>query len=102
MAYLRINEIKNTDDSVDSNEIEVANDIIEALLITRKVTIPGSRAFGLSQVFVNMPAPDAVNMITVELAEAMDEYIPTLELQDIKATNDTDGTLALDIYIGRR
>ena len=83
MAYLRINEIKSTDDSIDSDEIEMANDIIEALLITRKVTIPGSRAF-------------------VELAEAMDEYIPTLELQDVSATTDTDGTLALDIRIGRR
>ena len=36
MAYLRINEIKSTDDSIDSDEIEMANDIIEALLITRK------------------------------------------------------------------
>ena len=102
MAYLRINEIKSTDNSIDSDEIEMANDIIEALLITRKVTIPGSRAFGLSHVFVDMPAPDAVNMITVELAEATDEYIPTLELQDVSATTDTDGTLALDIRIGRR
>lgn len=102
MAYLRINEIKSTDDSIDSDEIEMANDIIEALLITRKVTIPGSRAFGLSHIFVDMPAPDAVNMITVELAEAMDEYIPTLELQDIKGTQDEEGVLELDIYLGRR
>jgi len=102
VAYLRINQITSTDDSIDSDEIEVANDIIEALLITRKRTIPGSRAFGLSQMFIDMPAPDAINMITVELAEAMDEYIPTLEIQDVKGTNDTDGTLALDIYIGRR
>lgn len=102
MAYLRINEIKSTDDSIDSDEIEMANDIIEALLITRKVTIPGSRAFGLSHVFVDMPAPDAINMITVELAEAMDEYIPSLELQNIKGTQDEEGVLELDIYLGRR
>lgn len=102
MAFIRINQIKDADGSIEPDELELANDIIEALLITRKVTIPGSRAFGLSHVFVDMPAPDAVNMITVELAEAMDEYIPTLELQDVSATTDTDGTLALDIRIGRR
>lgn len=102
MAFIRINQIKDADGSIEPDELELANDIIEALLITRKVTIPGSRAFGLSHVFVDMPAPDAVNMITVELAEAMDEYIPTLELQDVSATTDTDGTLALDIRIGGR
>lgn len=49
-----------------------------------------------------MPGPDAINMITVELAEAMDEYIPSLELQDVKGTQDEEGVLELDIYIGRR
>lgn len=102
MAYLRINQIKDADGSIEPEELDLANDIIESIMITRKGSIPGSRGFGLSQIFVDMPAPDAINMITVELAEAMDEYLPELELQDIKGNQDSDGVLALDIYIGRR
>ena len=78
MAFIRINQIKDADGSIEPDELELANDIIEA------------------------PGPDAINMITVELAEAMDEYIPSLELQDIKGTQDEEGVLELDIYLGRR
>ena len=102
MAFIRINQIKDADGTIEPDELELANDIIEAMMITRKGSIPGSRGYGLTQIFIDMPGPDAINMITVELAEAMDEYIPTLELQDVSATTDTDGTLALDIRIGRR
>lgn len=102
MAFLRINQIKDVDGSIEPDELELANDIIEAMLITRKGSIPGSRGFGLTQIFVDMSGPDAINMITVELAEAMTEYIPSLELQDVKGTQDIEGVLSLDIYIGRR
>lgn len=102
MAYLRINEITNTDGDIELEDLEKANDIIEAMMITREGSIPGSRGFGLSQIFLDMPAPDAINMIAVELASKMDEYLPDLELQDIKESTDTDGTLALSFYIGRR
>ena len=102
MAFIRINQIKDADGSIEPDELELANDIIESMLITRKGSIPGSRGFGLTQIFIDMPGPDAINMITVELAEAMDEYIPSLELQDVKGTQDEEGVLELDIYIGRR
>lgn len=81
MAFIRINQIKDADGSIEPDELELANDIIEAMMITRKGSIPGSRGYGLTQIFIDMPGPDAINMITVELAEAMDEYIPGLELQ---------------------
>ena len=112
MAFIRINQIKDADGSIEPDELELANDIIEAMMITRKGSIPGSRGYGLTQIFIDMPGrekgmypmpgPDAINMITVELAEAMDEYIPSLELQDIKGTQDEEGVLELDIYLGRR
>ena len=102
MAFIRINQIKDADGSIEPDELELANDIIEAMMITRKGSIPGSRGYGLAQIFIDMPGPDAINMITVELAAAMDEYIPSLELQDIKGTQDEEGVLELDIYLGRR
>lgn len=102
MAFIRINQTKDADGSIEPDELELANDIIEAMMITRKGSIPGSRGYGLTQIFIDMPGPDAINMITVELAEAMDEYIPSLELQDIKGTQDEEGVLELDIYLGRR
>ena len=97
MAFIRINQIKDADGSIEPDELELANDIIEAMMITRKGSIPGSRGYGLTQIFIDMPGPDAINMITVELAEAMDEYIPSLELQDIKGTQDEEGVLELDV-----
>ena len=96
MAFIRINQIKDADGSIEPDELELA------MMITRKGSIPGSRGYGLTQIFIDMPGPDAINMITVELAEAMDEYIPSLELQDIKGTQDEEGVLELDIYLGRR
>ena len=40
-------------------------------------------------------------MITVELAEAMDEYIPSLELQDIKGTQDEEERAGAEYSLGR-
>lgn len=102
MSYLRLNQLIDADGEVDSDDLDKANDIIESLLITRENSIPGSRAFGLSQLFVGMPVPDAINMISVELAEKMDIYLPDCELHDIKSEIDDDQTIALNIYIGRR
>ena len=36
MAFIRINQIKDADGSIEPDEMELANDIIEAMLITRK------------------------------------------------------------------
>ncbi len=101
MGYVRINEIHN-DGSIDIDEVDRINDTIEAMLITRELSIPGSRGFGLSQDFIDMPVPDAINMITVELMDKMDEYMPEVELQDIKGESDIYGNVVLDIYVGRR
>ena len=101
MGYVRINEIHN-DGSIDIDEVGRINDTIEAMLITRELSIPGSRGFGLSHGFIDMPVPDAINMITVELMDKMDEYMPEVELQDIKGESDIYGNVVLDIYVGRR
>ena len=36
MAFIRINQIKDADGSIEREELELANDIIEAVMITRK------------------------------------------------------------------
>lgn len=36
MAFIRINQIKDADGSIEPDELELANDIIEAMMITRK------------------------------------------------------------------
>ena len=48
MAFIRINQIKDADGSIEPDELELANDIIEAMMITRKGSIPGSRGYGSS------------------------------------------------------
>ena len=54
MAFIRINQIKDADGSIEPDELELANDIIEAMMITRKGSIPGSRGYGLTQIFIDM------------------------------------------------
>ena len=54
MAFIRINQIKDADGSIEPDELELANDIIESMLITRKGSIPGSRGFGLTQIFIDI------------------------------------------------
>ena len=34
MAFIRINQIKDADGSIEPDELELANDIIEAMMIT--------------------------------------------------------------------
>ena len=39
MAFMRINQIKDADGSIEPDELELANDIIESMLIARKGSI---------------------------------------------------------------
>lgn len=40
MAFIRINQIKDADGSIEPDELELANDIIEAMMITKKRIYP--------------------------------------------------------------
>lgn len=103
MPYLTLTEIIDSDGVIDEDRLQTIDDIIQALLITRRGTIPGSRSFGLSGTFIDANNPDAVNIIAVDLSEALAVYAPEIDIDRVELTEaDTDGTMGLKVYIEGR
>lgn len=100
MAYVRIDQIVDVEGNIKPARLQTINDIIEALLVTRQGTIPGSRGYGLSQDFIDMSPPKAANLIAVELSAALKKYVPEIRVDRVAATLEDSGTMALSIYIG--
>lgn len=72
---------------------------IKALLLTREGTVPGSRSFGLGFEFFDRPAPDAINLLALELAEKMPVYTPDVEASGVEGSITVDGSLNIKIHI---
>lgn len=102
MAYMSLERIIDIDGEIDSERLEKIDQIIRALLITRKGTIPGSRSFGLPGQFVDAPEPEAANMVAVGLAEALTEYAPEVSVDRVEINGQVDGSLGLKVYVGGR
>lgn len=101
MAYMTLQEIIDSDGVLDEGRMETIDQIVQAILITRRGTIPGSRSFGLPGQFVDSPDPAAINLLAVDLAEQIAKYAPEVQLEKVEPTETgADGTLGLKIYIG--
>lgn len=101
MAYLTLNQIIDTDGVLDPERLQTIDQIIQALLITKQGTIPGSRSFGLPGALVDSSTRDAINMITVDLAEQLEQYAPEVQITKVEpVSTEIDGTLGLKVYIG--
>lgn len=101
MAYLTLKEIIDTDGVLDPERLQTIDQIIQSLLITRQGTVPGSRSFGLPGMFLDAPSHDAINLITVDLAEQFAKYAPEVQITKVEpTTTGTDGMLGLKIYLG--
>lgn len=68
----------NEDDYVASKLQEIA-----LLLSTRKGEIPMYRSFGLPQRFLDMPANAGVTVMIMEVREAIEEFVPGVEVIDV-------------------
>ena len=101
MEYLKLNQIIDIDGVINTQKLSTINSIIQALLITRQGTIPGSRSFGLPGLFVDSPPPAAASLIAVDLAEQIDKYAPDVHINrvEINQTGE-DGVLGLTVYVG--
>lgn len=78
---------------------EVNSPRIKALILTREGTVPGSRSFGLGFEFFDKPAPDAINLLELELAEKMPIYTPEVEASGVEGDVNIDGTLNIKIHL---
>lgn len=79
--------------------LERANARLRALILSRERTIPGSRGFGLSGDFLDAPSYEAVSEFGVELEEKADEYIPEIDVAEVKADAGIDGAVGIQVFV---
>lgn len=72
---------------------------LRSLILSVERMIPGSRGFGLSDVFIDMLSPDSVNQFAIELEEKVDEFIPEISIAGVYAVPDENGTITIQIYV---
>ncbi len=80
-------------------EIARIHSQLRSLIISTERTIPGSRRFGLSDEFIDVLSPDAVNRFAIELEEKVDEFIPEISIAGVYAEPDMNGTAKMQIYV---
>lgn len=87
----------------EMSEREATSVGINALMLCREGTIPGSRAFGLKQDYLSAPDSDiALNILGIELQEKLDKYMPGVSVKKVSGERDTDGRLKASIEVERR
>ena len=74
---------------------------IKTLITTIEGTMPGSRGFGMSGDFIDMPPDESINEFAVDLQEKIDTFIPGIEVQEIKKEENENGEITTKIYIER-
>lgn len=89
-------------DEMSASELDQYNVRIRTLLMCTEETIPGSRSFGLSRDFLDLPQPEALNQLAVELQEKADVYLPEINIDSVDGEYGIDGKLTVTINIVRR
>lgn len=76
---------------------------LETLIHSVEQTIPGSRAFGLPQDYLDLPLPEAENRFAAELQDKIDIYIPEISIAEVEAEIDgVSGSIQMSVKIERR
>ena len=72
---------------------------LRSLILSIERTIPGSRGFGLTDTFIDMLSPDAVNQFAIGLEEKVDEFIAEISIAGVYVEPDTSGAVTMQIYV---
>ena len=84
-------------------DTQVISQCINALMLARRGTIPGSRNFGLDQRYLSAPNSEvALNILGMELQEMLDEYMPSVDVRKVTGKADYDGHLQAVVEVERR
>ena len=94
----------------ESNQIEIVpvggegpvgrvNAQLRSLILSRERTIPGSRGFGLSGEFVDLPCYEAASEFAVELEEKADEFIPEIDIAEVRTEMNIDGINRTQVFV---
>ncbi len=80
-------------------EVERIHSQLRSLILSVERTIPGSRGFGMSDLFIDMSSPEAVNAFALELEEKVDKFIPEISIAGVYSQPNTNGINNLQIYV---
>ena len=75
---------------------------LKALIVTKEGTLPGSRGFGLDAGITDLGTVESVNLLTLELSNKVDEFIPEITVADVERSADSKGIIKTRIHIERR
>lgn len=78
---------------------ERVNTQLRSLIAARERTIPGSRGFGLSGDYLDMPIYEVANEFGVELEEKADIFIPDIDIAEVRAKPDINGLVSTQIFV---
>ena len=92
-------EIKSTAGLPD---VEKYNLQLKALITTKEGTLPGSRGFGISPDILDLGPEQSINLLTLELSEKVDQYIPDITVSGVDRSSSAKGVVKTKIHIERR
>lgn len=99
MEIVNTGTIDFLDTQVMTREEALSHEI-NALLLAREGTIPGSRNFGLKQDYLSAPGSAiTLNVLGMELQEKLDIYFDGVDVKSITGTTDTDGHFRANVSV---
>lgn len=99
MKEIKNIEIKSTAGLPDAERYNLQ---LKALITTREGTLPGSRGFGISPNVLDLGPEQSVNLLTLELSEKVDQYIPDITVAGVDQTANDKEVVKTQIHIERR
>lgn len=84
------------------SDFERIDSELRTLIVTMVGSLPGSRGFGLSAVFLSDLPMDAVSAFAEELDEKCEEFIPEISVSGVDFDAGMDGSISVKIFVERR
>lgn len=90
-------------DMTGASEADMVGTGLNALMLSKEGTIPGSREFGLPQKFLSCPQSEmAMNILGIELSGKAKEYFPEIYIKAVTGQTSVDGDFKATIIVERR
>ena len=103
IQHIHIQRIIDANGSMSAFDLIRYKAQLEALITNIEGTIPGSRAFGLQNRYIDAPPGDIANQMVIELADKCDTYIPAISVDAVKILDvKADGNLDIELSISMR
>lgn len=83
----------------EQDELQRIDTQLRALILTPESSLPGSRGFGLPYDFMDVIPAESVNLFAVELEEKVQEFIPGIQIAEVKMEATMDGDVRIKIFV---